>query len=477
MDSLSSVRAAAGLPAVRVNQDPALDSLLGQFIAAAEDLPADAPSQWDEPLDLAACNCYLYERQGSGFHFISPTEFASSRGASGSYGAWVLGEYNLDSFPQGYADELFLDSRLTDIAARNHTLSDGSQVFILFAKLSDGAPQIRAKYAKMDAFKSVTLPFTSPYSMTYFRIDLLSGKQWMPKYRGWSPSDFTTYPGFAGLRLNYFADTNDSYKRLSLAWGARYRISSGQTEGQFSTALPAPPRKSWVFAKSMTGKYKRIFLAAIRRMNPRYRVLIKQIAPYTKIKTHAGSGSSMAFPYGADGDEGSEDVPFTVSFARGHLEMRKFKNEVVAHELAHIVDYGGLDDVAYRDFRSRFKKSKKWKNCSGNGSSSADGPHWPCTEMSELIADQMAFAALNKRSGIGGYGHPRLISSKGMLSMLARYFHLTSPYDGELLTSDEWKDMETPEEAAKREAEENAGIAARREARERVAVDSFPGLR
>ena len=444
--SMKALRAGAGLSEVPVNQDPELGALLDKYLKAIDALPAEGPSE--EPDGLAYCGCYLYEKSGNDFSFVSPTQFAASQGYSGSYGAWSLGEANLESMPEQTADPLFLDSRLTAVSTRLYKFADGSSSFMVLGKLSAGPPTISVKNGvSMDARKAVTLSFTSPAEMTYFKIAIRSGGSWLQKYRGWQPQSFSSFYGFEGLRINYFADSSEARERIRLSWGARYRITTGSLSGEFQTATPKPPRSSWLFRKSFSKAQRHLFLSAIKQMNPRYRALIKQIAPYTAIASHSGGGISIAEPY--DYSTGRESLPFAVSFERSHLQSRKFRKEVIAHELAHIIDYAGLDDNAYSVFLKKFKKSGKWRRCRPGSSSGGGSSVWPCIVDSELIADQMAYSALNKRSGMGGYADPRLISSKAMIALLGTHFHLTSPYEGYLLSDSEWRDLETPEEAAK----------------------------
>jgi hypothetical protein len=450
MTSMKEVRSKAGLAEVPVNQDPELNSLLEKYLQAIDDLPAEGPS--DEPDGLAYCGCYLYEKSTNGFNFVSPTQFAASQGAVGNYGAWSLGDADLDSMPELTAEPLLLDSRLSAVSGRRYQFADGSSAFMILGKLSTGSVKISVKNgALMDARKSVTLAFTSPADMTYFKIAIRSGGSWLQKYRGWRPQGFGSSYGFAGLKLNYFADSADTFDRVLLSWGARYRITAGSLSGEFQTAVPVNSNKSWVFKKSFSRAQRKIFLAAIRQMNPIYRAMLKQIAPYTSIAGHSQGSYSIASPYNFA--RGQEKVPFEVSFARSHMQMKKFRKEVIAHELAHILDFAGLDDNAHSVFLKKFKTSSKWRKCKPGGNPSGGISVWPCVDDGELIADQMAYSALNKRSGIGGYADPRLISSRSMMKLLKKYFHFTSPYEGHDLNDSEWDDIETPEEAARGEAE------------------------
>jgi hypothetical protein len=450
MTSMKQLRSKAGLSEVVVNQDPELNSLLEKYLKAIDELPAEGPS--DEPDGLAYCGCYLYEKSSDGFSFVSPTQFAASQGYAGNYGAWSLGDADLDSMPEQTAEPLLLDSRLSAVSGRRYQFADGSSAFMILGKLSTGSVKISVKNgALMDARKSVTVAFTSPADMTYFKISIRSGGSWLQKYRGWRPQGFGSSYGFAGLKLNYFADSADTFDRVLLSWGARYRITAGSLSGEFQTAVPVNSNKSWVFKKSFSGAQRKMFLAAIRQMNPIYRAMLKQIAPYTSIAGHSQGSYSIASPYNFA--RGQEKVPFEVSFARSHMQMKKFRKEVIAHELAHILDFAGLDDSAHSVFLKKFKTSSKWRKCKPGGNPSGGISVWPCVDDGELIADQMAYSALNKRSGIGGYADPRLISSKSMMKLLKKYFHFTSPYEGHDLNDSEWDDIETPEEAARGEAE------------------------
>ena len=448
--SMGEIRSRAGLSEVPVNQDSSLNALLDQYLQAVDALPVEGPSSDDEPEGLVLCGCYLFEKAGAGFNFISPTQFASSKGYLGSYGAWSLGDATLDKLPNQIAEPLLLDSRLVAVSTRSHKFSDGSSSLIVMGKLSDGSPQISVKDGvSMDARKDVTLEFTSPANMTYFSISIRSGGSWLRKYRGWNPIHFNRLNGFAGLRLNQFASKPDNnlnrYDLVRLSWGARYRITAGSLSGEFQTAIPKPPRKSWLFSKSFSGSQRKVFLAAIRHMNPLYQKIIKQVAPYTTIASH--SGDSVSFASGYNSDNNNESRPFKINFARSHINSRKFRRELIAHEIAHIVDYAGLDDIAYRVFMKKFKQSGKWRRCKSSNPGS-DFAVWPCLEDSELLADQIAYSAAGGRSGVGGYGDPTLISSKAMMKLLATHFHLTSPYDGYLLSDNEWRDPGPPGKAA-----------------------------
>lgn len=461
MTSLAQLRAAAKLPAVAVNQDPALNSLLDQYISAIEALPAEGPGYSDEPNNLVQCGCYLYQKSGEGFNFISPTQFAQSRGQAGSYGAWTTTSFTLDNMPQEAALELFLDGRLTALAAHSHTFTGGQEALIIFAKLADEPAPVRVLENPLNSYDPLTLIFTSPDKTKKFRIDQRSGGQWLGKYYGSEPRDFGTYQGFAGLRLNYFADGDNHFDLLSLGWGARYRIVAGDSVGEFTTKQPTPPRKSWFFHKSMKRSHKAIFRRAISKMSPTYRAILKKIAPYTKIKTHSGGGYSIAEGYDTMRNT-DKTLPFTVSFARGHLMMKNFRNEVIAHELAHIIDFSGFDDQAYREMKKSFKKSKKWRNCSSSNYKPSGGlPRWPCAGDTELIADQLAYGALNKRSGVGGYGHPRLISARAAMRLTKKYYQMSSPFSGKLLTDSDWRDIEADPD--------DLSLASRQ-----IVIDTFP---
>lgn len=443
--ALSKIRSDAFLPQIKVNQDPTLNSLLQDYIQAAEALPSEGPGAYDGPVDLPYCGCFLYERQGEGWKFISPSEFAASRGQSGQFGAWVLEAPSLDELPKDAGLELFLDARVSDIATQRHAFS-GEEVLVVLAKLAPGPARINTQFNPVDAYKAAPLVFTSLADTKKFQIDLLSGGRWLTKFSGQNPDGFDYYSGFAGLRLNFFANRDEEWEMLRLGWGARYRIRAGGQVGEFTTRKVAPPRKSWIFAKSASGKYKRMFLAAVRRLHPTYRAIVSQVAPYTTIKTHKQGGYSTANGYSSE--DGDKQKPFTISFARDHLNNRAFRREVIAHELAHIIDYAGFDHLAYKAFLARFKKSKAWRRCIPGKQQFSEVSMWPCAQDEELIADQIAYAAAGGRSGEGGYGDPRLLPARTMLKMVKQNFYFTNPFEGYLLTDEEWNDMEPISEDA-----------------------------
>lgn len=433
--SLDQLRQGAGLaPVSRENGSGPLTDLGRAYIDAMANQSSSDPA--DEPADLVYCSCNLVMDIGGVPTWVTPGSFAASRGVQGSFGAWVLdAAYGLDNLPQGEGLELFLDARLKSVAELPYRPTyQGKDRKLIFAELSAGEPQLNISADPLDATDPTALYWTSP-AAEGFRIDIKNRKGWLKKFEGKSPEGYDYSPGFAGLRMNYWDPGQEMSKGLRLAWGAEYRISQAGLSDQFKTKGAQSSSKGFQWAGSAKGKYKRMILASIRKMSPVFRRMVDKVAPFTKVAVHKGGGSSLA-----NYDPQNRNTPFSISFDRSHLAMLKFRREVIAHELGHIIDFAGFDEDSYKAFKRLLHKSKKWRYCSSVGyrPPSAGPSRWPCSEDMEMLADQFAYAAVGKRSGIGGYGTPILAKRSKMLALMEQQFAFLSPYGGQTLASSEW---------------------------------------
>lgn len=445
--SLARLRSDAGLLPVEVRGDGPLVDALSKWrglVSAAKSV--EEPSE--VPASVPLCSCNLLEMRGDQVAYISPKDVLARAGVQGNYAAWVIEAKSLDELDSEQGAPLLYDPRLREVAVSTREVRDlrGTHTeLIIMGRLEDGGITPQTVPKVIDASQGLDLRFISPETAT-MRLERKAPSTWREIYKGVAGDvGVQRQAGFQGLQYTIFpgAEQRELNRQtgMSLAFGQKYRItiSNGQ-QIEFQTQ-PAPDR-SWTFEGKATRPYRKAFLRSVRKLEPGMRKIVGQLDGYLTIKVSPNGELSVFSPH--DPADMTPNSWATITFAEGMLSTPGGRQEVVAHELSHAVDWFGLNsrDVAELDRMTR--KSKKWRNCRPSGRRPGAWQlvsRWPCIEMLEVRAEIMAFAANRGRNDRNtGYGVPtRLLPGATVRKWYRESFAMIGQYDsGADVTDPEW---------------------------------------
>ena len=207
---------------------------------------------------------------------------------------------------------------------------------------------------------------------------------------------------------------------LRLAYGTRYSLVVDGTSWSYATPpLPQAFRsRSWRFGPSMRPKERAAWRRAIASAPAFARQVIAEVDGAVTVRRRAcDEEESSCAEYDESGAYSVSIAP--IDFRETFANLRF----VTLHELAHIIDYIGLDEAAYRDFRALFRSSPRWRNCFPD-----DWSDTGCVPFSEILADQFACWATGLLADpSGGYGDPPLAAPADFEAVLREHWGFRPP--------------------------------------------------
>lgn len=231
------------------------------------------------------------------------------------------------------------------------------------------------------------------------------------------PLELRRAAGAGGASLVQLDGSNDG---LRIAYAMRYRLVVDGTSWMYATsALPrAYLARGWRFGPTMRPGDRAAFRRALASAPPFAHVLVAQLdGAITVDRRSCDMEDSSCAKYDESGAYSMSIAP--ANFADSFADLRY----VVLHELAHLVDYVGLDSGAYGAFRSLFRTSPRWRGCFPNAAADRG-----CVDFAEILADQFAYWATELRADPGGgYGDPPLVASARFEAVLRAQWAFRPP--------------------------------------------------
>lgn len=164
--------------------------------------------------------------------------------------------------------------------------------------------------------------------------------------------------------------------------------------------VPAQPRSTWHYSARMTPGDRRAFRAAFVAGRPEAQVWARRarnsLPLYVRVHRYPRYRSWAEL----------RNNRYTISFSRDHLRRSgvHWRNQVVWHELGHIVQFDRLTAADLRRFRKVWRRSPRWRECFPNRSSFYRKRR--CVPLDEIFAEQFSFWASREYAERSDYNIP-----------------------------------------------------------------------
>lgn len=364
------------------------------------------------------------ERAGYGPADQDPDFSGDTRAAFFEWPARGTLAQRLANFPGAYA--LILDPRATTFDV---TVNGQRQAFGVTVN-----PAIRWKTPILTSARAfdpagrtplwVVMPPVANDNNVGADLQMRSGRRWTTVAR----STFDTTNG--GVLLAGDGAATDSYTYMDevgdVPYAATFRfVAHGVSPSRTFRTIAEPAaliRRSWRFARSMSGADRRRFTAAIADARPEVRRLLRQVAPFTIITQGQLLRHEGHLGYSTSADNGFFKVTLDVSVLPS---IRAERDETTLHELGHILEFSGLSDPV-------INRINRLRAPQGRCSSDIHIAYWqqgPCAPPEEWFADSFSKWALREtqfRSDVGYHVlPPRNMAAFGRAVL--RGYRLVSP--------------------------------------------------
>ncbi len=163
------------------------------------------------------------------------------------------------------------------------------------------------------------------------------------------------------------------------------------------------------------------FLRSVASLRPVPKAMLERLQARTVVRSldHSSCGGHSACAVGTFTQLGTtRTATYELEFIHGILDTTTRSRFLVAHELAHLIEYEGLSATGRRAFELAFRSSPAWRDCFPyrNG----------CVPPPEVFADQFAMYALGAPASRTGYGVPRLVSDATFERLLRLHYRPSS---------------------------------------------------